>query len=225
MPQIRIPKSFSTSPQMWATVSQTAKNEGVSQSAIVNKALERFFSTKVTRGDWDTISDDDGYDPKEFYTASEDRKGHDLQIRLRVPKNLAGLIGRVVGSGAIPEYRTQQDFYRDAMTHRAYQVAHWIDDGELAREITLAILQAEEDFISQSRRDAEQLMESTRSNLEDAIRRGDNSWVLEHIKDRYLKLSSLPEAYREGYTKMLAEFKERASGKSHPVLNVVEGGL
>lgn len=223
MSQVRKPRTFATTAAMWKAVQEAAARGGTSASSIVNLALEAFFTTKIDRGDWDTTSDDEWYDPRQFYTASDDRKGHDRQVRFNIPKNIAALVGRVVGSGAIPEYRSPQDFYRDAFVHRATQVARWIDDGELAREVGLMALLAEEDYIAQQRTDAETLIKHMRANFEDAYRRGDYAWITAHAKEKYEALSSIPEAFQGDYTKLLDEFIERGrtAGKG---LRVIEGG-
>lgn len=192
----------------------TARKEDVSQSSIINRALERYFSTKVARSAWETVSDDEWYDKRNFYTHAADKQGHSIQIRMWIPKNLAGQIGRVIASGAIPEYREPMDFYRDAMFHRGFEVAQWIDDNELTREITMLILKAEEDAIAQQKADAEALVESTKRNLDDAIQRGDTDWIKAHIKDRLSKSTSVPEAHREEYVAMLKQYEQIVKARS-----------
>lgn len=234
MPQARFSHSFSTSAAMLHEVKRVAQKNGVSLSAIINRALEQYFAQKVARTGWETTSDDEWYDGKNFYTHSSDKQGHSHAVKLAIPKNLQGQIGRVVGSGAIPEYRTPQDFYRDALFHRAHDVARWIDDGDLTREITMLILQAEEEMIAQNKRDAEQLISATRDNLDDALRRGDTDWMKAHISDRMSKSSSIPEAFREEYRMLLKKYLEMArsgfeaiegdSEAPHPVTQIKRRG-
>ena len=206
---------------MMKEIEQTAAREGISQSSVINRALERYFSTKISRSSWETVSDDEWYNERSFYTHAADKQGHSIQVRMWIPKNLAGQVGRVVGSGAIPEYREPMDFYRDAIFHRGFQVARWIDDNELTREITMLILKAEEDMIAQQKADAETLIEATKRNLDDAIQRGDIDWMKAHIKDRLSKSLSVPEAYREEYVAMLKQYEQMIKARtSH--LRVVE---
>lgn len=205
----RVPHSFSTTETIWEQVSAQAQQRGVSQSAIVNEALTQFFSTKIQRSSWETGEDDGWYDAQKFYTWSEDRNGHSAQVRMWIPKNLAGQIGRIVNSGEIPELRSPQDFYRDALFHRAHVVAQWIDDGELRREVGMAILQAEEDAIAQAKMDAEKLIETTRFNLEEAWHREDFVWMDEHIKSRYELAPSIPIQFRDKYVEVLEQFSRR----------------
>lgn len=203
MPQIRFSRSFSTSSAMIREIEEAATREGVSQSTIINRAIQRYFATKVSRGAWETVSEDEWYDPKNFYTHSSDKQGHSAPVKMQVPKNLAGQISRVIGSGAIPEYRSNQDFYRDAIFHRAHSVGRWIDDGEIVREVTMLIIKSEEDMIAQEARDARDLIEVTQHNIEDWLQRGEIARAREHIKDRMSKASSVPESFREEYMGML----------------------
>lgn len=205
----RKPHSFSTTNELWREVAQAAAREHVSQSTVISRALLQYFSTKVTRSSWDTDEESSWYNAKKFYTYSEDKKGHSIQIRLWVPKNLAGQVGRVVNSGQIPEYKSPQDFYRDSLFHRAHDVAEWLDDGELKAEVGMAILLAEEDAINQMKRDAEALIEATRSNLQEAWDKGEYEWLEEHINGRIEKASSVPEQFRADYMDLLKGYKKR----------------
>lgn len=202
-------QSFYTTESLAEEVSKAASRDHVSQSAIINEALTQYFSTKVTRSSWDTDEESSWYSPRKFYTYSEDKKGHSIQIRLWVPKNVAGQIGRVINSEQIPEYRSAQDFYRDALLHRAFLVAQWLDDGELKAETGLAMMLAEEDAIAQTKKDVDELIESTRANLQMAWDRGDYEWLEKHINERLEKASTVPENFRDEYVKLLRIFKDR----------------
>jgi hypothetical protein len=193
-------RSISTPDPLWDEVILASKREGVSMSAIVNRALQQFFTTQVARSSWDTDEESSWYDERKFYTYSEDKKGHSIQIRLWIPKNLAGQIGRVVNSGQIPEYRSAQDFYRDSMFHRAHVVSEWLDDGELI---------ADEDEIAQLKKDAEVLIAATRENLEEAWNRGDHEWMETHINQRLEKATSVPELFRAEYVRLLKGYQAR----------------
>lgn len=225
MPQPRQVRSFSTSAAMMKQIEETAARQGISQSALINKALEKFFATNIARSAWETVSEDAWYNPKEFYTYSSDKQGHSTVIKLAVPKHVAGMVAEVVGSGVVPEYRTNQDLFRDAILHRAYQIGKWLGDEELIRQVTLAILESEEAKIAQERQDAEALMEITAANLKSALERGDTEWMKHHIKGRLEKSSSIPELYREEYVEMLKKFEvlakqPRAKGK----FKILDGG-
>lgn len=224
MAQIRFSRSFSTSGAVIREIEEAASREGVSQSTIINRAIERYFATKVSRSAWDTVSEDEWYSPRNFYTQSSDKQGHSSPVKMQIPKNLAGQVSRVVGSGAIPEYRSNQDFYRDAIFHRAHTVGRWIDDAELVREVTMLIIKAEEDQIAQQKKDAHDLIEVTQHNLEDMIHRGDIARLREHIKDRLGKSSSIPESFREEYVGLLKKYEKMAKSRGAH-LTIVEDAV
>ena len=202
----RFSRSFSTSEDIWSQVEEEARRHGISMSAIVNEALEVYFGQRIKRSSWETTDESSWYDEKKFYTFSEDKKGHSAYLRMRVPKNLAGQIGRIVNSGEIPELRSSYDFYRDALFHRAHQVAEWLDDGVLKKEVGVLMLLSEEHQVRQAREDAEDLLESTRANLDAAYKRGDYAWLRAHINRLYETTNSVPELYRGEYVALLDEY-------------------
>ncbi len=221
--QRRKPRSFSTTNELWQEVTQAASREHVSQSAIISRALVQFFATKIQRSSWDTEDESSWYDIKKFFTYSEDKKGHSIQIRLWVPKNLAGQIGRVANSGQIPEYRSPQDFYRDALVHRAHVIAEWLDDGELKAEVGMLSMLAEEETIAQIKRDAENLIEATKENLEEAWSNGDYEWLEEHVNGRIDKASSVPEQFRAEYLELLKMYKSRLQQANEGKIRRIKG--
>lgn len=200
---------MSTSEHLAAEVRATARREGVSISSVINQALEQFLQTKIARSSWETEPEAAWYSPQKFYTNTEDKHGHSSLLRVWVPKNLAGQIGRIVESGIIPEIRSRADFYRDAMLHRAHNIATWIDDGELDKEVRISMLLSEEETIIQAKKDSENLTAATQTNLEDAWERHDYDWMREHIADRREKAYVIPEAHREDFTDMLDTYVTR----------------
>lgn len=209
----RVIRSFSTSESLHDEVQAAASKEGISQSAVINRALIAFFQTQVKRSSWETDSGDSWYDPKKFYTGSEDKKGHSALVRIWVPKNLAGQIGRVVKTGMIPELRSNNDFYRDALFHRAKTVAQWLDDNELKTEVDLHMMIAEEQAISQQKLDVEQLVTEVTHNLEEAWRREDWVWLDRYVEDRLAKSAAIPEAHRPKYVAVLKDYEKRLRGR------------
>lgn len=74
--------------------------------------------------DWqtDSTTPTNSYAPDRFYTGSTNKKGFGQVVRIQIPPTITNEISALIASRAIPEYRTAQDFYRDAMIHRL----HWI---------------------------------------------------------------------------------------------------
>ena len=201
--------SFSIIKSLYEEVQAASKREQVSQATILNRALSQYFSTKIARSSWDTEDADDWYDEKKFYVHSQDSHGHSHYARIWIPKNVAGLIGRVVNSGQVSEYRSTQDFYRDAMLHRAHRVAQWIDDEELEAEAGVLAMASEEESIERAKKDAEDLIEKIRVNLQAAWENREYEWMEDHIAKRFDQASMLPETHRQAYVDMLKEYLAR----------------
>lgn len=75
-----------------------------------------------------------GYSPDKFYTASRNTKGFTSTLRMNVPPEVVAWIGQIVQSGAIPEIRTREDFFRDALIHELHRTQEFIDNGVLSAE-------------------------------------------------------------------------------------------
>lgn len=204
----RIIKSFSTSAEMEDAINAAARAEGVSMSQIINRALHLWQQTTVQRNTWGTTDGQEWYDPRKFFTATEDRNGHSAQIKTWVPKNLAGQVARVVNSGMIPELRSSSDFFRDAIFHRAKQVARWLDDGELLSEVDLHLMLADELAIQQKQKDVDALVVAMKTNLTQAMNRGDWEWMENYIDDREVKGAGIPPQLRTPYDELLNDFKK-----------------
>lgn len=184
-----------------------AKAEGISMSQVMNRALYQWQQTTVQRNAWGTTDGQEWYDPKKFFTATEDRNGHSAQIKTWVPKNLAGQVARIVNSGMIPELRSSSDFFRDAIFHRSKQVAKWLDDGELLNEVDLHMMLADELAIAQQQKDVDALVSAMKSNLSAAMGRGDYEWLETYIEDREVKGAAIPPQLRDPYDSVLKEYK------------------
>lgn len=205
----RTPRSIAVSDKVWAQVRTEAAEAGESMSQVVNQALAVFFRTKHDRGAWETMDPSEQYDPLKFYTATEDRNGHSVQIKVTVPKNVAGIISSVVQSGKVPEYRTQTDFYRDAVIHRGKVVANLIDSEELGHEIDLHVMVSEEKYIKQQKADVEGLIQSFEENMDEALQRLDFDWAEEHLHNRSNRIDSIPERYKAQYIEVLYKYRDR----------------
>lgn len=77
-------------------------------------------------------SDDSGYDPKAFYTRASDEFGHSGYVRSKIHPDQIALITRMLQSGHLANtpLDTVGAFVRDAVTHRIWQVASFINDPE-----------------------------------------------------------------------------------------------
>jgi hypothetical protein len=86
------------------------------------------------------------YDPNSFYPASRDKKGFGASIRITVPPSILGEVSALVARGIIPEYRTNHDFFRDAIVHRLHYVSDMIRDENMQRVATSTAMDAEAQY-------------------------------------------------------------------------------
>lgn len=64
------------------------------------------------------------YDPDEVWAkGAADEQGHSVNLRIKVPTEWAGAIAELTSAKQWPEYKTPQDFIRDAIHHRL----HWAE--------------------------------------------------------------------------------------------------
>ena len=68
------------------------------------------------------------YDPDAYYVHSTDRKGHDKELRVHLPPDIARCIEIIVESKIWPAYKTRADFVRDAIYHHLARRLREIDD-------------------------------------------------------------------------------------------------
>jgi len=79
------------------------------------------------------------YDVDKVWTSSQDQHGHSVQNRVNYPKSWAGQVAELVHSREWPEYRSPQDFVRDAIYHRL----HWAHNSQRTTDPELAAVLAE----------------------------------------------------------------------------------
>lgn len=203
----RKPHTFSASDEIWGKVEQEAAESGSSYSAVVNRALGTHFQQLIARSSWSLEDDEGWYDEKKFYTYTEDKKGHSAKIALVVPKNIAGVVQKIVGSNRVPELRSTQDFYRSAIFHYAHKVGRWIDDEELIEQSTVAMMQAELDQVVQSRKDMDALIESARTAFDLAL--SDESmlpWAEAKLRGLWEQIGSVPEMFKKDLIEVLVKY-------------------
>ena len=75
----------------------------------------------VDPSEWEP--DRSSYNPDNFYTFSQDTKGHSNAIHVRVPPNIMGAVDELVQSKIFEPLRTTSDFVRDAIHHRLHYLS------------------------------------------------------------------------------------------------------
>lgn len=64
-----------------------------------------------------------------FYVTATDSKGHSSKIRVSTPPEVKGQIAALIASKALPMYRTEEDFHRDALVHRLHDLGELTSNG------------------------------------------------------------------------------------------------
>jgi hypothetical protein len=137
-----------------------------------------------------------GYSRDQFYVTATDNRGHSLKVRLSVPPPVKGQIAALIASKAIPMYRTEEDFHRDALVHRLHDLSEFLQgDHIVSSEIASMsrIMQAEAQLEILSRRkqldeDAEVLiMAMLRDSSDDHAILDASSLIANEIKDERIR--------------------------------------
>lgn len=68
------------------------------------------------------------YDPARVYTRSTNKFDHSTPLTVGFPREVLALVGKIVSSGVWGEYRSNQDFVRDAVVHRLQARARDLED-------------------------------------------------------------------------------------------------
>lgn len=171
-----------------------------------------------------------GADPDKFYLASADSKGHQYQIKnVNVPQGLGAAIAEV--REYFPEYRSAQDFVRDAIMHRLMYLRDRIDSGELTELMVIEQMRAKVEYNRLMMGQAKSTYEETVSACVQALevkdyRRLDK--VLQTIDDLFHELDDRDpylRAYVELFKKYGAEMKRARDSGAYadgPVVQAVD---
>lgn len=92
--------------------------------------------------------EDKAYSVEKFYTRSTDGNGNSETKYLKMSGPLLAGIGQLISTNAIPAYRSDADFIRDAVLHRLKYINEKIKNGDIEsivnRTIILAHVQAKQ---------------------------------------------------------------------------------
>jgi len=202
--------SFVINTNLLEWVEQEADRLSASKSSIYVTALAEYRAARETGAGldaWDTIDEDDPYDPHHFYTHSQDRKGHSFHMRVNIPKPLAGAAGALIQTGRIPQYRTIEDIARDAFYHRIKQIARAIDNEDLEQTVDLAMLLADELRIQAEQDEAESFMAAVRTNAERLWQLGERTALRKYLADREPYVDSIPNPYSKELKDLIGEYR------------------
>lgn len=89
------------------------------------------------------MPEEDSYARSNFYTISEDHRGHDKQApRFRVLGSINARVAQLVQSGEFPAYRSVADVWRDAMVHRLKDLEGYTKDARMKDALRKTVQQA-----------------------------------------------------------------------------------
>lgn len=160
---------------------------------------------------WKT--DQASYDEAEFYTRSKDKQGHGVIYHVRIPDDLAGVLNYIVQSGKIPEYRTVQDIFRDAIVHRI----HWISENEKRlREIdalkTIQVRIALENNTTRYLQELQaytELVDKVRDCCEAALRVNDYKYLEKYLNEQkdLVEVENIRDPFRAKIMNIIQEYQ------------------
>jgi len=188
-------------------VDAEARRLNTSRSAIYITALTEHFRT-FDMAAWQSI-DEDEYDPTKFYTRSSDKQGHSTHLRVNIPKPLAGEMGELIASAAVPQYRRPEDVVRDAIMHRVKQISRMVDDGKLEQAVDMAMLLAEEEQLVAEAVHAEELIAAMKVNAQRLLSRDSIEQLRKYLAQRRDRIDTIPELYQPEYLEVIADFEQR----------------
>ena len=207
------PRSISITDDLWEQVKLEASETGQPVSTIVVHIISAYFRSKIVRkSSWDT-DEEDWYDPHKFFTFSQDKYGHSAKIDVTIPKHVAGEIKGIVDSGRIPELRTPQDFYRNAIRHECHRIGKMIEDDALVEAshfLTIRDRVLNEQAVAT---EAQKHIEAVKTVLEEALILEHYDFIEYQLKGFWKDVSSIPERFKDDYIECLKFYQEESVRK------------
>jgi hypothetical protein len=158
----------------------------------------------------------DSYDPSEVYAGgAKDAQGHSANIRCHIPDHWVAAVSELVNSSEWPEYKTPQDFYRDAVYHRMRWASAQTDRSGSDRVRSLMALasgQASLSYVTMLREQSYAFLENARRTLSTLMGDGNMVAVRETIKDLESNLTDIIEPYRTMLRRELETYELRTQG-------------
>lgn len=159
---------------------------------------------------------DDAYDPNQVYIGgSKDAQGHATNIRAKIPDTWMGSIGEIVNSPDWPEYRSVQDFYRDAIYHRMRWASRQPDrttSPRVAKLMAIASGTAALDYHNMITTASKEYIDQASKTLQNLVANGNQLALREAIKELESTLDLIEEPYRSELARLLETYERRAFG-------------
>lgn len=158
---------------------------------------------------------DDGYDSDIIYSdGAKDHQGHSTNIRCHIPDHWVSIIAAIVNSDQWPEYRTPQDFYRDAIFHRWHWAARQGNrrlDPRVRTLMAIANGEAALNHANTVRTSSQLFVENARATLSSLVADGNHQAVRLTIKELEASLDDLEEPWRGQLENELSTWERRIS--------------
>lgn len=150
-----------------------------------------------------------GYREDRFYTRSVNADGHGERITIRVPQGVDSQVFAAVSE--IPEYRSVQDFFRDAAMHRLeyLQKRYQMTDGA-QRMLVLERFQADGERASQEIDNLTNAVREIEEKCQKAWDAEDYGLLAQRIDKGTETVEWLREPYKEKAQRVLTDWRSRA---------------
>jgi superfamily I DNA and RNA helicase len=156
-----------------------------------------------------------GYRRDAFYTQASDRQGHSAKYQVKVPTNIAGELAAIIQSGKIPEYRTPQDIFRDALIHQLHYLERIVDDPEFSRRISMAIIHQDLMTKQSEREEFYVLMEAIKEEIAHLQTTGQGDKLRRYLVDLLDKAEeAIPQEFLADFNDEIRQRLRIAGGKA-----------
>lgn len=150
------------------------------------------------------------YSVDKFYVTARNTHDHTERINLRIHPSLIAEIQELIGRGAIPEYRSFQDFVRDACQHRMEYLRGKVSDPAFDRYVKAEQRKAVFARIEREMDEQWEELEAIRGRLRTASERGDKGAIAEVLDYCDTELENFRSPYREQVQQLMESYKLQA---------------
>jgi hypothetical protein len=138
------------------------------------------------------------YSQWKFYTAATDSHHHSTHITIGLPPHVVAQIGQIVQSKRIPAFKIDQDFIRDAISHRLKFVSDHFGEllsEEEKRAFNRSLAVAEIERNASMARELSAAIEKLSTNMKDAAEANDLVTLKKHLLSGKDILANCGEPY------------------------------
>lgn len=149
-----------------------------------------------------------GYSEDRFYTKSSDQRGHSQMLRVWLPQGIDAQVYAAVND--IPQYRTVQDFVRDAIVHRLeYLQKRYKISKAMQRLLDLERSRAESERRSAEVDTMTAAIDEVAAALTKTWEAGDYALFAQEIDEAEALIDQLRDPYQQRLSKMVGDWKRR----------------